>query len=204
MKSMNTRISYLPTVSNYGAYQEPQDSAQERFERALSHVLRFEGGLSNHPLDRGNRGGHWTAYGVTQAAYNTYRTRHGLPQRSTRNMTKHEVHTLYYEDYWLASSADKLPAQVRLVHFDAAVNHGVHRANRLLQRALGVREDGILGPQTLQAIKSRSDQSIARNYLSIRKNFYNQIVDRTPAQKVFLKGWLARIEKLQLTLDASP
>lgn len=194
---MNRRISYTQASKAYAAHGSQLQRQTGHFEEALDHVLRTEGGFSNHPLDRGNKMGRRTAYGITQVAYNAYRTRKGLPRRNTREITQHEVRQLYYEDYWLASKADRLPRQLALVHFDAAVNHGVFKANKLLQRALGVHEDGILGPATMRAVKRYSAKYVAERYLSIRKEFYLQIVKNTPSQKVFLRGWLARLERLR-------
>lgn len=46
---------------------------------------------------------------------------------------------------------DSLPAHLRLPVFDMAVNMGVVRAITLLQRACGVVQDGLLGPNTIRA-----------------------------------------------------
>lgn len=37
--------------------------------------------------------------------------------------------------------------------FDAAVNHGLGNASRMLQRAVGVVDDGVIGNMTIAAIK---------------------------------------------------
>jgi lysozyme family protein len=45
------------------------------FNKALSFALRWEGGYSNHPNDRGGE----TNFGVTHAVYRAYRVSHRLP-----------------------------------------------------------------------------------------------------------------------------
>lgn len=46
------------------------------------------------------------------------------------------------------------------VHFDGCVNHGIKQASKFLQRALGVEDDGAIGPKTLSAV--RQDDAAGR------------------------------------------
>lgn len=94
------------------------------FERALTRALRYEGGYVNHPADPGGA----TNQGVTQAAYDKWRTRQRLPTRSVREITPAEVRAVYHTDYWLAIGGDELAPARAAALFDAAVNSGVGRA----------------------------------------------------------------------------
>ena len=60
------------------------------------------------------------------------------------------------------------------MHFDAAINHGIGGAKRYYQ-------------------KSKGDYD---KYKLERKNYYNNRVIERPDQKVFHKGWLNRLDRL--------
>ena len=70
-----------------------------------------------------------------------------------------------------------------------------------MQRALGVGDDGVIGPVTIGALQEEVAAGqlpeLARNFLAIRLSFYAQIVDNDPSQAVFLAGWENRIEHLR-------
>ncbi|RTH00928.1 hypothetical protein CSW50_10075 [Thermus scotoductus] len=100
------------------------------FERALAFVLRWEGGYSDHPDDPGGA----TNYGITQATYDAWRKRQGLPTRPVREISMDEVRAIYRTRYW-----DPLPARyaekdppLALALFDYAVNSGLGAARRAL------------------------------------------------------------------------
>jgi hypothetical protein len=60
---------------------------------------------------------------------------------------------IYLHDYWLAGRCDRMPWPVSLAHFDACVNTGVTQAAKFLQRTVSTRDDGLIGPLTLGALK---------------------------------------------------
>jgi len=122
---------------------------KENFEAALAAVLVHEGGYVNHPRDPGGA----TNKGVTQGVYDDWRVRHGKPKQSVRLITSEEIGAIYKRDYWDRVRGDDLPSGVDYAVFDFAVNSGVSRASRYLQAAVGTPQDGVIGPQTIGAIK---------------------------------------------------
>ena len=102
----------------------------ETFDRCVRAVLSEEGGLSDHPQDPGGL----TQYGISRRAY---------PDLDIRRLTMDEVIEIYRRDYWNPVHGTDLPASLALLVFDAAVNQGAGTAARLLQKAVGVREDGV-------------------------------------------------------------
>lgn len=170
-----------------------------RFEACLSFVLspNVEGGYGN---DRDDRGGA-TNQGVTQATYDAYRHDCGLPLQSVAGVTALEVRDIYFSRYWLPVRSNVLPAPLDLVVFDTAVNMGVDRARRYLQRAVGVVVDGNIGPITLRAI--RSDHAAGytlqncEDIVALRDAKYESIARDDPSQRKFLKGWKNRLALLQ-------
>jgi hypothetical protein len=105
----------------------------DRFARAIERVLIHEGGDADDPRDVGGR----TRWGISQRTY---------PTLDITKLTRAEAIALYRRDFWLPLQGDALPPALAFQALDAAVNHGVGRTVRWLQRLVGVRVDGQLGP----------------------------------------------------------
>lgn len=168
-----------------------------RFQACLEFVLRKEGGYSNHKADRGGA----TNRGVTQVTYDTWRVNNGLPRNPVSGISGDEVEAIYRAGYWLPSGADDLVAPLDLCLFDAAVQHGAGRAVKWLQRVVGARQDGAVGPQTFVAtallIERDGLYAVLDYYMEIRDGYYHEIVTNDPSQAVFLKGWMNRLDDLR-------
>ena len=160
----------------YSKLEGSKKKYSEEFEKAVIHVLNFEGGYVDNPLDKGGE----TKYGISKRAY---------PSIDIKNLTKETATEIYYRDYWLASSCDRMEYNVALIVFDMSVNHGVSRSIKLLQKVLKVTEDGIIGMQTLGAL--RTDFLFPMDILQERTHFYL----RLPATqlKEFGRGWINRV-----------
>lgn len=168
------------------------------FEQCLDFVLDREGGVSNHSADRGGL----TKWGITQKTYSSFKRRIGGFERPVTEMTEEEMQEIYKSLYWNTGLCGRLPVPANLVHFDACVNHGVGRANRLLQETLGVNADGILGSKTFAAMGGLDPRLLALQYIDTRRDFYDAIVASDSSQAVFLKGWKNRMNHLQEAIDA--
>lgn len=75
--------------------------------------------------------------------------------------------------------------------FKNGVVQGQPSAIRNLQRALGIQVDGIIGPDTLNAI-SNADENVQRNFIREVHRRNQNIVKQDPTQRVFLNGWTNR------------
>jgi lysozyme family protein len=96
----------------------------ENFPACLAFTLKYEGGMSNDPLDPGGR----TMEGVTQATYNAYRVKKALGRRDVFTIEAAERDEIYRNEYWHHIDGDSLRAGEDLCIFDFAVNSGVARA----------------------------------------------------------------------------
>lgn len=168
----------------------------ERFKTCLPIVLGAEGGYVNHPNDNGKA----TNFGVTQVTYDKYRTGLFLKPRPVKEITLNEVHAIYHR-YWVASNCDQFAEPLDLLIFDFAINSGPNQAVKTLQKVLGTVEDGIAGRNTIVAAASyaltNGINKLCADYLDRREAFFLTIVARDDKQKVFLKGWLVRLNKLR-------
>lgn len=169
------------------------------FEKvALPAVLQFEGGYVDHPADKGGP----TNNGITQKAYDQYCVETYDIKRPVRDIIYPEVKEIYYFDYWIAGKCDKIKHPKAVVlHFDSCVNHGISRAAKFLQESVDVKVDGVIGKMTLEAVNKYKEKGLIYRYFEIREEFYHRLTEKKPSQKVFLKGWLNRLENLKVILD---
>ena len=118
------------------------------FDNAVELVLSLEGGLVDDPKDPGGL----TNFGISQRSY---------PSLDIRNLTRDQAKGVYRVDFWDKVRGDELPAALGFCVFSCAVNMGVYKAVTLLQRAVAVQVDGVLGANTLAAT-NRTKDAVAR------------------------------------------
>ena len=154
---------------------------KENYAQALKQVLKYEGGYVDHPKDPGGP----TNKGITQAVYDNWRKSQNLSLQSVRAIADSEVAAIYKNLYWDRISGDLLPSGVDFAVFDFAVNSGVSRAAKTLQAVVGVTQDGVIGPATIQATKTYVAMSITNRRLAFMQSL--------SIWSTFGKGWSARI-----------
>lgn len=183
------------------------------FLKAIDFVLREEVGpfaatggyISPDKAARiGDPGGE-TKWGI---AKNTY------PHLDIAMLTRDDAIAIYFRDYWLTtrtsntnhlSQCAALAWPLNFAHLDCTVNIGnrkmaqdgtpvwTGRANAILQRAVGVEDDGHIGPVTLAAIARMSPVDLALKAIAEREKYYRS---RGAWADGFKKGWLARTARL--------
>lgn len=72
------------------------------------------------------------------------------------------------------------------------INMGISRAAKMLQSALGVAEDGVIGVHTLLALSKASTVDVLANLRASAERFYVQDAEEHPEMEDQLKGWLRR------------
>ncbi|HEV7164709.1 MAG TPA: glycosyl hydrolase 108 family protein [Gammaproteobacteria bacterium] len=165
---------------------------------ALKFTLKEEGGFVDNPHDHGGA----TNHGITQATYDTWRDRHTLPRRSVESIADAEVRGIYDEMYWTPGHCATLSAALAVAHFDWCVNHGCTGAVMTLQQVLGIKADGSFGPLTRGTLAAKDHGELWQSYNDLRRGWYRARVVAHPDQAVFLKGWLARVGRLDSYLAA--
>ena len=161
------------------------------FDECFAHVLKSEGGYVNDPADRGGE----TNMGVTIGAWGAYLGR-AIQPGEMKALTQETVKPFYKAMYWDKVGGDKLPPSVAYAVFDFAVNAGVSRAAKFLQRAVGAVDDGVVGSGTLGMVAKADPAKLLQNFASQKIAFYTDLAQRNPSQQKFLKGWLARVNEV--------
>jgi lysozyme family protein len=162
------------------------------FDNAFQIVIGEEGGLSTNPADPGNWTGGacgkgeclGTKFGIAASAH---------PALDIAALTLDQARNIYRASYWDPVQGDKLPPQLALLVFDAAVNCGGSRAIQWLQLAAGVPVDGVLGPETMAAIQAKSPvPDLCTEFQAQRLTWMAGL----PTWRVFGLGWARRLCRL--------
>jgi lysozyme family protein len=145
------------------------------FITAFNFVLTAEGVDSNDPADPGG----FTRFGIAQKFH---------PEIDVSKLTKEEAQEIYLTDYWGKIAGDSLPAPLALVVFDTAVQLNPGPAVRMLQVALGVEPDGVVGAKTLAAIRNAgTKRGLLERFLGARVVYY-----ATRNNPRYFAGWVRR------------
>jgi len=159
------------------------------FRKCLDLVLKHEGGFVNHPKDPGGI----TNLGVTKAVWEEW-VGHPVTEKDMRELTPEKVAPMYEMRYWRTSYCEKLPAGLNLLVFSMAVNAGAGRSVKLLQDAIGVLPDGVIGPRTMAKINEANVETLIDKFSEARTAYYKGL-ELFP---VFGRGWLGRTDKERL------
>ena len=172
------------------------------FEKSFDRVIGHEGGFQKMHGDRGN----WTSGAVGKGELKG--TKFGLsamtyPDLDIESLTVEDAKGIYYRDWWLSvpniaviSLSDAMLYQM----FDAAINHGQKNAYKILQRAVGVDDDGIFGRKTLKAIGGIDELSLPLLFIAERISFFTKI----KTFDEYGRGWMNRMaENLKYAVEDS-
>jgi lysozyme family protein len=162
--------------------------AASNYDEALRRLLAHEGGYSDHPSDPGGP----TNFGVTLADYRRY-VRANATAADVKAMLLDEARRIYRAQYWDAMRCDDLPAGVDYALFDYGVNSGTGRAPRVLQRVVGVADDGRIGAQTVAAVRALEAAAVVTALCDERLAF----LQRLKTWPVFGRGWSRRVAEVR-------
>lgn len=159
-------------------------------DEIISDIIRREGSAyTNRSLDRGGP----TRWGITQETLTNWRG-HIVSPQDVENLTESEAREIYLDRYIRKPNIGMLTdPQIQAFMVDAAVNHGPSGAIRMLQKELGVPQDGRLGPITLAAVNAIPPAALYRNLIADRAELYGSIISNDPSQAAFALGWMRRL-----------
>jgi lysozyme family protein len=179
-KKVDLKDIPTPTIVN----KKEIEKNKEKFEKAMKFIRVVEGGKFFHPNDPGG----FTNMGLTQRDY---------PNLDLHNLTRKQADEIFYKDYWQKSSATHLPYPAYISYFDAVVNTGTSRANKILQGILGVEQDGIVGALTLKKLKDVDPKELAINLADGKQKFYVNLSAKNSRYRPFMRGWTRRTNALK-------
>lgn len=146
------------------------------FNVAIERILAHEGGYVNDPEDPGGE----TQWGISKRSY---------PALDIKALTRDQAKEIYRRDFWqpiVARATGDSALQFQLL--DAAVNHGMGNAVRMLQRAVNVADDGHWGRISQAALAALDRHDAHLLFMAERFIFWTRLrtFDR------FGRGWTVR------------
>lgn len=170
-----------------------------RFKKFSRIILNHEGGIVNNAADKGGL----TNKGIAWPAWQKYAKEDLGVEPTAENLealTDSQAETIYLKRYWEPKGFCKfINDRVALMTYDWTITSGgaVKQIQIMLNSkySAGIGTDGGLGPKTIDAINSVSDQEqLLQDIATIRRQYYRHLVDADPSQEQFLKGWLKRVD----------
>jgi lysozyme family protein len=168
----------------------PPAAFQARFQviDVIGDIIRREGGFVDNPADKGGP----TFNGVTLKTFSAW-LGHQATIEELKHISENDVRSIYTNEFLVAPGFMLIhDERLRSLVLDCSVNHGPQNAVKLLQRALGVKDDGEFGSVTKQALLSANFGQLYLRLCAERVRFYGHIVHQNPSQTVFIEGWLNR------------
>lgn len=168
------------------------------FDECFEKLIGIERGYSNNPNDPGGE----TKYGVSKRSY---------PDEDIKNLTLDRAKYLYRRDFWDKLRLDDVGAyslRVAEIMFEFGVNAGVHWSGVYLQRALNalnrrgtlfsdIKEDGVVGANTLKSLKSyasargHNGEAVLFKCLNAQVGaYYIDICRKNERLEEFFFGWI--------------
>jgi len=187
----------------------------EGFERCMDFVFEHEGVLSDDKEDKGGL----TKYGVSMAYLQDLARRKpsllveilgtsAITRRVVKEITRTQAALIFKWTFWTPYQLDDLPLATAFMVYDMNVNHGPGNSIRIAQKGCNrlpslvsplLIVDGKMGPKTRAALRLCACASGIHAIASERLAFYERIVERTPSQRVFIRGWRNRAHDMEST-----
>lgn len=165
----------------------------DRFDKAVSKVLFFEGGYVDNPYDPGGE----TNFGITKRL-----ARRWGYEGDMKDMTENTAKEIYRDMFWKKYRINEIEdINIAVELMEEVVNMGAKIPILNLQKIYNkfsentISEDGIIGSETINAVNSYEypeDIFLWQNIL--QGNRYWDLTDENESLLRFLRGWGRRLE----------
>ena len=169
----------------------------------LANIKRREGWpkYTNLPADRGGP----TKGGITLEAWRDYTRNPHATVDELRAVSVEQANAFYWDKYAVRPRFAEIeygPLAELLI--DAGVHHHPRHPSKWVQWAVGVKQDGVIGPITLAAIRCSRPLSVYLRVCGRRVRLFGRLVSRDPElrrareagfhlQAEFAAGWNNRV-----------
>lgn len=176
----------------------------QAFEEAVDHAMLYEVGGWWNINEKGAKDGtipHACGY-INDPSDPGGETKYGIAKNANPNidilhLDWEGAKSIYYSHYWLNAKCNKMDERIAALNFDGAIQHGVETAAKFIQRAIGVDDDGAIGPVTLATLAKKDAITVCNSVCDQRNTYYNNIVAKTPSQQKYLAGWMRRVAEMR-------
>lgn len=163
---------------------------KDNFNECFKLLMISEGGYSNHKDDPGGK----TKFGITEQTWIDY-NKSSFSRSNLRiaDISQTMAKKVYKKEYWDKSKCEQLPPGVDYCVFDAGVHSGVPQSVKWLQQCVRVKDDGIIGKDTLKECEYCLPWHVIDEFCNIRLIFLKSL----KTWEVFGKGWNSRVESVK-------
>lgn len=183
-------------------YLSIQSQSDLYFKDAINLILKHEGGYANNPHDKGGA----TKYGISLRYLQSLGSRGDLNNDNVvdvddiKILDVNKAISLYKSGFWDKYGYNRINNAVLAERIlDISINMGPKTAHKLVQKAVNlgritntIKQDGILGAKTINAINGSDTNRLLLRINALAISRYLDIVEKDPTQKVFIDGWLKR------------
>ena len=180
----------------------------------IEKIKKHEGGYNpNEPRSVGGE----SYAGVTPLSYKEFLARHpDQPSLSSMQQLEgnHDLINAFYDDYLDEKHVWELPPCLQYIYADASVNMG-NTAIKIIQRVVGLSDDGVWGSGTTKAIAEwkaeflerkasdpHADDALIMRFHDEKIAHYEWLVSENPAKfGKWLNGWKKRSMLILTELD---
>ncbi len=155
----------------------------DRFNEIAGYLILEEGGYSDHKHDKGGK----TKHGITERTYGEDLGRTPTP-KDWNDLTPEKAKEIYRKQYWNVIHGDRLPRGVDQTVMLRATQTGPQDAIKYFQGILGLKQDGRMGPDTLNALQSEKSLYVINKH----HDDFNEFAKKN---KHFRNGWLNRSDR---------
>ena len=145
------------------------------FDQAFDRLMTLEGGYTPGVGDPGGE----TKWGISKRSY---------PDLNIASLTREQAKEIWYRDFWTRGKMDQYSPAIAWQVFDFAGNSSIETAVRKMQSAVGVADDGFVGPVTTAAIAAMKPADFIMRFTAERLDFWT----RLSTWPTFGRGWARR------------
>lgn len=144
---------------------------------------------TNDPNDKGGP----TKFGITLNALRKFRNNPNLTADDVKNLTEVEARLIYERNYIINPGYMQINYEpLRVAMIDFGVTSGADDSIPTLQKIIGVKADGQLGPKTAAAANALDGRTLCNKYSCARAIFYADLAQKIPSNLKYVEGWVAR------------
>ena len=172
------------------------------YQNFIASIEQAEGGYQNNPIDAlGNTNSLGqlvgTNRGINAKVYEKYI---GRPPSiaDMKAITRQTALAIFKNNYWDRMKADQIQSQaIAETLVDHAINASPIYAPKMIQRIVGVNDDGKIGNITLNAINQYPEKELFIAFTNSRYAYYENIKNFKPTlYHEFIRGWKKRVSDM--------
>lgn len=138
----------------------------------------------------------WGGWGIIKIYLDRYRDLERASKECFNDINLRDLaQDFYKEEFWDKMGLGRVSShRMAELIFKFAVNVWIKRAVRFAQQVVGVKDDGLIGTQTLKALNSYNEARFEVEYKDKFVKFYTFLATSNKEQYAHnLKGWLNRV-----------